>query len=497
MQRFILCLIVICILFLFNLLTATNNNQTTKSNSQIQNTIIQNLRKQIPNMMKQVDVPGLSIAVIQNGEIAWMSGFGVTQIGTTDSVTEKTMFEAGSLSKPVFAYAVLQLVDQELLDLDKPLTNYLPASYISDEKVNQITARMVLNHTSGLPLWWPQEGELQIHFTPGEKFSYSSEAFVYLQHVVEQITNHSLEVFIEKQVFVPLEMHNSSFIWKNDFENNIARGHNIFVIPEEPWKRNIANAASSIYTTSEDYAKFMIAVINGVGLEQKTHTEMHKSQIKVDSNCLVCLENKNVNLSETISWGLGWGLEQTPNEKVFWHWGDNMFVSSYCAGSLSQKSGVVFFANSSSGLALKDEIVTTVIGGEHPAFNWLHYDQYNSPAMIFRQTVLKEGTEIGFTEYHELKIKYKNEEGFIPENSLNDLGYMLLQLNRIDEAIEIFRLNVEENPASWNVYDSLAEVYATNGDKTRAVNYYNMALNKVEEESHKQRIKQIIQKLNQ
>jgi CubicO group peptidase (beta-lactamase class C family) len=445
--------------------------------------------------MKQVDVPGLSIAVIYNGDLVWERGFGVNKIGTEDSVTENTVFEAGSLSKPVFAYAVLKLVDTGLFDLDKQLTDYLPDSYISDEKVNQITARMVLSHTSGLPLWWPEENELQIHFTPGERFSYSSEAFVYLQNIVEYITNQSLELFVEKQVFEPLEMQNSSFIWKDSFEKNIAWGHNIFAVPEEPWRRNIANAASSLYTTAEDYAKFMAAIIKGVGLKQNTNQQMFNSQIQVNPNCLVCLENESSILSESISWGLGWGLEKTSDTNVFWHWGDNMLVSGYCAGSLSKKTGVVFFANSSNGLTMRDKIVATVIDGEHPAFKWLHYDQHDSPATIFRQTVLKEGTESGFGIYHDLKSKSNADAGFISENSLNDLGYMLLQLNRIDEAIEVFRLNVEENPASWNVYDSLAEAYATNGDNTRAVNYYNIALNKVEDQNHKKRIEENIKEL--
>jgi CubicO group peptidase (beta-lactamase class C family) len=473
---------------------ATNVIAQKSSSINVEN-ITTHFEQKIPAMMKQADVPGLSIAVNQNSEIVWSQGFGITDHNLKKEVTANTIFEAGSLSKPVFAYAVLKLVDQGLLNLDSSLSLYLPVKYILDNQIDKITARMVLSHTSGLPLWWPEGENLSIHFTPGEKFSYSSEGFVYLQNVVETITSEPLQVFMKKQVFDPLEMKNSSYVWEERFEKQAAMGHNQFGQEETLWMRNKGNAASSLLTTANDYAKFIIAVLNGTGLKDKIVSDMLKPQVYLDPDCIDCTDHMAAELSKYLAWGLGWGLQLSNNETTFWHWGDNLVFTSYCVASKKNKTGIVYFTNSSNGLMLRNEIVTQVIGGKHPAFDWVHYDQYDSPGVIFRQTVLKEGTEKGLAKYFELK-QSGNYQEFISETAINEIGYILMNTNRVPEAIEIFRLNVKEHPNSWNVYDSLAEAYAAQGDKTQAVNYYNIALKKADQQDQKQRILQTIKKLN-
>jgi len=456
------------------------------------NKIKQNLDQLLPKLMSQVDIPGLAISIIKNSRIVWIKGFGKTSRESDQKVDANTVFEAGSLSKPVFAYGVLKLVDSGRLDLDKPLTDYIPVFHITDEKVNKVTARMILSHSSGFPLWWPEGKELKINFTPGKRFSYSSEGFVFLQEVVEQITGERINDFMEKNVFAPLGMSNSSYTWKNEFENNIASGHDIFGIAQEPWKRTRGNAAASLYTTASDYANFMVTILSGDGLKQYTSKEMLKPHSSVNPDCIECLNQDSSAVSDSLYWGLGWGLEKTAKGLAFWHWGDNIIFTSYAIGLPGTNSAVVYFTNSSNGLSIRDEIVRTTVGGNHPAFKWVKYDQHDSPAMTFRQTVLKKGTGPGFRVYHEMKMTRGLQSGLIPEQTINEIGYMLLQLNRDDEAIELFRFNIEEYPDSWNVYDSLAEVYANTGDKQRAINYYSIALDKVTEKDHKNRILKII-----
>lgn len=477
--------------FLFNFSSsiAQNNNLTNIENS------LSDLEQKIPSMMQQADVPSLSIAVIQNSEIIWNQGFGVTDNNSKNKVNENTIFEAGSLSKPVFAYAVLKLVDQGILDLDSSLSTYLPVEYILDEQINKVTARMLLSHTSGLPLWWPEGEDLKINFTPGEKFSYSSEGFVYLQHVIETITGEPLPDFMKKQVFDPLGMKNSSYIWQNRFEELAAMGHNQLGQEETLWIRTRGNAASSLLTTAKDYAKFIIAVLDGTGLRDKTASDMLQPQIYLDPDCIDCKNHETRQLSKSLAWGIGWGLNLSESDIIFWHWADNLVFTSYCSASTKSKTGVVYFANSGNGLSLRNEIVSAILKGAHPEFNWIHYDQYDSPGMIFKQTVLKNGAKKGLEKYIQLK-KTSHQQKFISENTINDIGYILMNTDRIPEAIEIFQLNVEEHPDSWNVYDSLAEGYATQGDKKQAVNYYNIALKKVDEEDQKNRISRTIKKLN-
>src|SRR5271167_1564548 len=124
------------------------------------------------------------MVVIRNGKTTWVHGFGIKESTTGQPVTVETVFEAASLSKPVFAYGVLKLVEQGKLGLDVPLTTYLPKPYIAgDERLAKITARIVLSHRTGFPNW------------PGERFSYSGEGYIYLQRVVEKITGKPLNEY--------------------------------------------------------------------------------------------------------------------------------------------------------------------------------------------------------------------------------------------------------------------------------------------------------------
>lgn len=185
------------------------------------------LEKLIPQLMKEGDVPGLSVLVIRDRRVFWQGEFGVANADTKQPVTNNTIFEAASLSKPVFAYAILKLVDSGKLDLDTPLVKYLPGAYVeADERLNQITARHVLTHRTGFPNWRPRGGALKIHFAPGEKFSYSGEGFVYLQKVVEHLTGLPVDTFMKKVVFDPLGMANSSYIWQERYAPLKAFGHN-------------------------------------------------------------------------------------------------------------------------------------------------------------------------------------------------------------------------------------------------------------------------------
>src|SRR5215472_12790424 len=125
------------------------------------------LQANIPALMKQADIPGMSIAVVRNGRVAWHGNFGVKNTKTAQPVDDNTVFEAASLSKPVFAYAVLKLVEQGKIGLDVPLTTYLAKPYIADDRLKEITARFVLSHRTGFPNWRGEGNPLTIHFTPG------------------------------------------------------------------------------------------------------------------------------------------------------------------------------------------------------------------------------------------------------------------------------------------------------------------------------------------
>lgn len=438
--------------------------------------LIVHLQQRIPELMQAGEVPALALAFIWKGKLIWHHSFGVKNAETKEPVANNTVFEAASLSKPVFAYAVLKLVDRGQFDLDKPLNQYLPGTYDvgDDPRLNQITARRVLSHTTGFPNWRSQNSPLlKIFFTPGEKFSYSGEGFVYLAKVVEQVTGEPFEAFMKKTVFDPLGMTNSSYIWQDKYERLKADRHNFIGKPAGLNKVTEANAAASLNTTASDYGKFVAAILQGSGLKKETAKLMLTPQIYVDEACTNCTDRPLGKLSSQVAWGLGWGLQNTDEGISFWHWGDNGNSKAYVVAFAKQQIGVAFFTNSSNGLSIAREIVNETVGGKHPALAWLHYDSYNSPAKTLLKNILAKGAEEALREYRQSRAA----AAALDESQMNRLGYDLLYgAHRPQEAIAVFTLNVEDYPQSFNVYDSLGEAYMVNNEKELAIKNYKKSL---------------------
>lgn len=435
---------------------------------------IMRLETLIPQLMSEGDVPGMSIALIRDAKIYWARGFGVKDVNTKAPVDLSTMFEAASLSKPVFAYAVMKMVERGELDLDTPLSKYLPAYIENDERLNLITARRVLSHTTGFPNW-RQGKSLTIMFTPGERFSYSGEGFVYLQKVVERLTGQPLNEVMRKEVFAPLGMHDSTYVWQDAIESQMAVGHSQVGKAFPQHKGQEANAAATLRTTPTDYAKFVMAMMNGTGLKETRVQQMLTPQVKLDADCVTCLGRKVMKPSAALSWGLGVGLQHTEQGDAFWHWGDNGGFKDYVVAFRKQKTGVIILTNSDNGLGIIPEIVKAALGGNHPVFSWINYDAYNSPGRRLRKAIDKVGIEEAARQFREERRQHP-ETFKVNEGGLNSMGYSYLRSKKIKEAIEIFKLNVEVFPASSNVYDSLGEAYMENGDKELAIQNYKKSI---------------------
>ncbi|HEV2764552.1 MAG TPA: serine hydrolase [Pyrinomonadaceae bacterium] len=410
-------------------------------------------------VLREGEVPGAAVALVRGGRVVWRKGFGVKNARTKEPVDDSTVFEAASLSKPVFAYAVLKLAEQGKLDLDAPLSKHLPTPFVeNDERLNLVTARMVLSHRTGFPNWRPGGQPLKIHFAPGQRFSYSGEGFVYLQKVVERLTGEPLDAFMRRTVFAPLGMSRSSYVWRDEYETLKAHAHDEAGGVAGRNQPREANAAASLQTTAEDYARFVAAVLRGEGLKGETAREMLRAQVWVNEGCgVVCLNPEGApRQSQAIAWGLGWGLQRTGDGETFWHWGDNGNVKAYVVASKKKRRGLVFFANSANGLSVVHEIVAEVFGAQQPALAWLDYERYDAPTrMVLRQVLAKGAT--------------------LTEAQANRLGYRLLARGRAKEAIEVFRLNVERFPKSSNAYDSLGEAYLKAGERESAEANYRKA----------------------
>src|SRR5687768_1766307 len=167
------------------------------------------LREPIQLAMQHGEVPGLAMALARRGSVE-IATFGVREHGNPDPVTAETIFPAQSITKPVVAYAILKLMERGVLDLDTPLSEYLPEPYLPDQPdALSITVRHVLSHQVGFPNWRPRGEELRMKWPAGTRYSYSGEGYLYLQRVVEHITGQAWDAYLRDHLFEPLGMHSS------------------------------------------------------------------------------------------------------------------------------------------------------------------------------------------------------------------------------------------------------------------------------------------------
>jgi CubicO group peptidase (beta-lactamase class C family) len=313
----------------------------------------------VQQLITDARVPGLSMAVIGDGQATALTVCGVRNAIDRTAVDQHTIFAAASLSKPLFGYAVLQLVDAGKLALDTPLSLHVPDYVADDPRAAVITVRHVLSHTSGLPNWRSVDLPLKTTFPPGERFSYSGEGFVWLQRVVEAITGESLDATLRRLVFEPLGMHRSSYIWQPPFEANYADPHDAEMAPGPRIKPSEPNAAASLQTTADDFARFLQAVLSGAGLKRDTACRWLEPQVHMHDM--------------QIAWGLGWGLETKSG--TFFQWGDadQGRFKAFVMGSMQQRRATVVLTNGFHGMAIMPELIGKSLPGPHPAVAWLGY----------------------------------------------------------------------------------------------------------------------------
>jgi CubicO group peptidase (beta-lactamase class C family) len=324
------------------------------------------LSESISLAWKAAQCPGAAIASISDGQISVVN-LGVRDIESGEPVTDQTIFDVASLTKPMVAYAVLQLVDQGVIDLDTPLSEFTTPVVPDNPVSSRITARHILTHTSGLQNLRGDE-PIRVYFEPGSRYSYSSIGFMYLQRALEALTNESLESTMRRLVFEPLDMSSSSLVWNARFENNVAISHEN---GERLGKHRPlqANASYSLQTTAADYSRFVAAVLQGARLKPDTYCEWLKPTTNAPKESALQLEDASAEFDAGIAWGLGWGLES--ERGTFFQWGKMNGVRAFVMGSPRNNSGAVLLTNGNTGLRLLSGVADLVLPREHPAVRWL------------------------------------------------------------------------------------------------------------------------------
>lgn len=344
-------------------------------------------------------VTGLAVSIFNNGQVIYSKAFGLANAGTREYLTTGQIFYGASLSKAVFGYLVVQLVLEGITDLDKPLQQYMDVpipemifekewkgfqDLAGDKRVEAITARMCLSHTTGLPNWrwigrngeFQPDGKLQFYFDPGTQYSYSGEGMMLLQYVIEHITGKGLEQLARERVFDPLQMDMTSYVWQKRFNKSYCYGHTTDgkAIPKDT--EDEAGAAGSMETTPEDFSKFAQHLLNLSSDSSVITRLMFEPGINIRTKRQfgpLAQELTNENSDIELSYGLGWGLLNSPYGSGAFKEGHGEGFQHYTILFPGKKTGIVLLSNSDNAESIFKELLEISIGDIYTPWEWESY----------------------------------------------------------------------------------------------------------------------------
>nr|WP_294874505.1 serine hydrolase domain-containing protein [uncultured Pedobacter sp.] len=355
------------------------------------------LRNKILFLMDKAKVKGLELAIFNKNKVVYKEGFGIGNDAGMKLHPSMSIYGA-SLSKTVFTVLVLKLVEEGVIDLDKPLQDYLPKPIYeypqktkwqdnyndlkTDTLYKRITARMCLDHTTGFPNWrWDNSDQkLRVAFMPGSRYSYSGEGMVYLQTIIEKITQKSLAQLMTEKIFTPFNMKNSAYTWLPRFEADYALGYNQEGKAYEKDKDNEARSPSTLETTLDDYSKFVEALLQGQALKKQSRQEMFRPQFRLRSvTQFGPLSQKDTSANDgiSLSYGLGWGLLKSPYGWGAFKEGHGDGFQHYCIVFPETGTGIVIMTNSDNGESIFKDILEIAIADKYTPWKWQNYIPYN------------------------------------------------------------------------------------------------------------------------
>jgi CubicO group peptidase (beta-lactamase class C family) len=386
-----------CILLLsVNLIFGQNQQVTKLDGSKISASEID---QRVKRLMDAANVHGLGLAILNNKKTVFLKSYGYKNKTKMEMLDTASIMYGASFSKAVFGYLVMKLVEQRIINLDKPLHQYLNKpiaeyDYFSDLKTDDrwklITPRMCLSHTTGMPniRWFnPITGEqdtlgiIKIYFTPGSKYAYSGEGLKLLQLAVEEITKKNVEELAQEIIFRPLKMTRTGYTWHDSFgDDNVAVGHLNDGRIDPKKKRTVPVAGGSLVTTIADYAKFIEHVMQQKGIGRKHYKEMLSPQIGIHSKVQfppITFETTTENDAIHLSYGLGWGVFKCKYGKAFFKEGNGDSWRNYNINFPEKGVSIIILTNSENGETIYQELIETVIGETCIPWKWQGYIPYN------------------------------------------------------------------------------------------------------------------------
>ncbi len=323
----------------------------------------------LPALMREFHVPGVSIALVSKQGLVWSESAGVLCAGHPEPVTRETLFEACSMSKPVFAYLAMKLVEKGALGLDIPLSRYLEdPALMGQPGADLITARMVLSHKTGLPNWRKGGddggGPLPVWFKPGSRFGYSGEGMFYLQRVIEKITGEPLDALARRMLFEPLGLAHASYTWAPALDAGLASGHDESGSFLQKTRYAHANSGYSLYISADDFARFLIEMMKADrsarwSLSRASIEEMLRPQTGLGER--EPIERPGRAKGFAVYWGLGWSLNEAASGWIAHHSGANSSgFRCFSQFHPAKGTGLVIMTNGLGGGELWSRVVKEI-----------------------------------------------------------------------------------------------------------------------------------------
>lgn len=433
------------------------------------------------------ELPGLGVGLVQDGEVAYARGFGLRDVVTRKPLTERSLFHMASVSKLFVTTAVMQLWERGQVDLEAPVTRYLPYFALDDERYTAITVEKMLSHTSGMPdcedYGWDRpeydEGAAERYVRslrdqkmiadPGTKFAYSNIAFEVLGDLIAKVSGQPFEEYVQRNVLAPVGMHESTFL-KERVSPDLATS---------PHLRTPQLAVSDIYPYHRAHAPS--STLHSSALEMCAWGQVHLNRGTLHGRQILAADTYDLlwRPRAPVDWGdgphtedigLGWFLWEHRGLRAVSHGGGDVGFNTYFVMLPDKATAVVVLTNVLPGMprTIALAVLDVALGFE---------PQLPKPPLLIPlgRVLATEGLAAAVAHYR--RTAEGLQESYNPDpDYLFGAAAMLIEAKRLPAAIEMLRLGQEVYPEEWRTYRMLGEAYAKSGERERAVENLQEAL---------------------
>ena len=348
---------------------------------------------EVAKVMAATGAQGLAIAYIENGTPVYVQAYGKRN-AKGDPLQTQTIMYGASLTKAAFAHMVVQLADEGKIDLDASIATYLPkplpdyptedkyapwSDLKGDERWRRLTPRILLTHSSGFAnfAFLEPDGKLRFHFEPGSRYAYSGEGLILLQFVLEKGLGLDVGDEMQRRVFEPFGMTNTSMMWRADFAKNLADGWDANGRVEPHDERSTVRAAGSMDTTIDDIARLAAGYVNGEGVSPRARAELTKAHLPITTASQfpsLQPELPPAKRRADLAAGLGVVVFRGPQGASFFKGGHNDTTGNTWVCVEKRRSCVVILANDVRAEAGFPRLVKFLLGETGVPWTWEYGD---------------------------------------------------------------------------------------------------------------------------